>query len=151
MFRLFILACTVAFATACSGQNEDYSDQGVIALQTSASLEADTRLAAVFVYADWCGSCKVLGPKVLDAHAQGPIDGLQHFVLDYTARDDEAFFTAADSIGLGAPIRAKLQDGVKTGILLLVDVEEGKIIGDLRKTLSTEEIRTAMVEAATAA
>jgi len=151
MMRIFVAACLLAFITACSGQTESNSDQGVIALQTSESLETDTQLAAVFVYADWCGSCKVLGPKVLTAAAQGPIDGLQHFVLDYTARDDDAFFAAADSIGLGAPIRVKLEAGVKTGILLLVDVDEGKIVGDLRKTLSPNEIRAAMVETAAAA
>lgn len=151
MIRMFVLTCLLAVTAACSGENDTNVHHDVAALQTSADLETGTRLAAVYIYADWCGSCKVLGPKVLTASAQGPIDGLQHFVLNYTARDDDAFFAAADSLGLGAPIRAKLEAGVKTGMLLLVDVDDKKIVGDLRKTLSPDEIRAALVDATAAA
>ena len=113
------------------------------------SSEAETgRLVAILVYADWCGSCKVLDPKLQAAKAEGAIDGVSYHILDYTARDEDSFFAAADALGAGTAIRSKLSDGVKTGILLLVDVDDGEIVGDLRKELSSEDIRAALEAAA---
>lgn len=106
------------------------------------------KLAAVLIYADWCGSCKILDPKVQAAKAEGQIDGVSYHVLDFTARDEAALFAAADALGIGTAIRTKLSRGVSTGILLLVDVDDGKIVGDLRKGLSSTEIRAALEAAA---
>ena len=150
MFKHFIFAAMTAALVACSGPAGDAGSSNA-ARFVNAEVSADTRLAAVLIYADWCGSCKVLDPKLQSAKAEGPIAGLQHFVLNYTDRDEDALFTAADELGLGAPIREKLSDGVKTGILLLVDLDDGTVVGDLRKELSAEEIRAAMVAATNAA
>ena len=148
---LFISSLALALA-ACSGSTSDSAPESVqAAIEQTVPLKSDTRLAAVLVYADWCGSCKVLDPKLTEAKAEGPIDGLQHFVLDYTARDDAAFFASADALGIGEPVRAKLADTIKTGILLLVDVDDGTIVGDLRKELSVAQIRSAMKSAAAGA
>lgn len=147
MLRFFSALALAVTVGACSGQPADTASKDSPASFTNEAIASDTRLAAVLVYADWCGSCKVLDPKLTQAKAEGPIDGLQYFVLNYTDRDDEAFFASADALGFGAPIRTKLAEGVKTGILLLVDLDDGTIVGDLRKELSAEEIRAAMVAA----
>lgn len=148
--RYILIAILAATLAACSGADENGSTQPQ-PVASSVPLSSDTRLAAVLVYAKWCGSCKILDPKLQTAKAEGPIDGLQYFVLDYTDRDEEAFFASADTLGIGAPIRAELGDSVTTGILLLIDIDDGKIVGDLRKKLSPTEIRSAMVEAAASA
>lgn len=150
MFKHFIFAAMTAALVACSGPAGD-AGEGHAARFVNAEVSADTRLAAVLIYADWCGSCKVLDPKLQSAKSEGPIEGLQHFVLNYTDRDEDALFMAADKLGFGGPIREKLSDGVKTGILLLVDLDDGTVVGDLRKELSAEEIRAAMVAATRAA
>lgn len=153
MTRIKYLAGTLvaAILVSCSGPAEDTSIASKTPVPVTSALAEDTRLAAVLVYADWCGSCKILDPKLETAKAEGPIDGIQYVVLDYTERDDAAFFSAADALGIGAPVRAKLDGSIKTGILLLVDIDDAKIVGDLRKELSPADIRAAMVEAAASA
>lgn len=152
MKKYLILSSLALALSACSGSTGDApSSSTETAIAQTVALKSDTRLAAVLVYADWCGSCKVLDPKLTEAKAEGPIEGLQHFVLDYTARDEAAFFASADQLGIGEPIRAKLGDTIKTGILLLVDIDDGTVVGDLRKDLSAAQIRSAMESAATEA
>lgn len=111
----------------------------------------DARLAAVLIYADWCGSCKKLDPKIKAAKARNDFAGTSFITLDYTDRDQEAVFLAADAAGVGAPIRAFFAEEMKTGLLLLVDLDDQTIVGDLRKELSDAEIEAAIVNAAAAA
>ena len=111
----------------------------------------DARLAAVFIYADWCGSCKKLDPKIKAAKARNDFADTSFITLDYTERDQDAVFHAADVAGVGAPIRAFFADEMTTGLLLLVDLDDQTIVGDLRKRLSVEEIEAAIVNAAAAA
>ena len=153
MTRLILTAAIAALLVACSGPASEAPAPTTVApvATTATALKPDTRLAAVLVYADWCSSCKILDPKLTEAKADGPIDGLEYIVLDYTDRDDDNFFSTADTLGLGAPIREELSGSIKTGILLLVDVDDGKIVGDLRKELSPADIRSAMIEAAASA
>jgi len=148
--KFVFIAAFTAILAACSGSpNEPGTGESLSAANLPISDE--TRLAAVLVYADWCGSCKILDPKLQQAKAEGPIDGVQHIVLNYTDRNDDAFFASADELGLGVPIRANLGEGINTGVLLLVDIDDGKVVADLRKGLSAAEIRSAMVAAAAAA
>lgn len=153
MTRYLLAISMFALLTACSGPAENSQDKTASSavsapIPANSPLQADTRLAAVLVYADWCSSCKILDPKLQTAKTEGAIDGLQHLVLDYTDRDDEAFFASADAIGIGGAIRDQLKGSVTTGILLLVDVDDRKVVADLRKELSPAELRAAMVAAA---
>ncbi len=109
--------------------------------------KADARIAAVLIYADWCPSCKIIEPKLSSARSQGPIEGVKYLTLDYTTRDKNAMFAAADGLGVGEAIRTQLGDEVLTGILLLVDIDNKKVVADLRKELSVDELRSAIVTA----
>ncbi len=124
---------------------------GQIYKSETVQAEETARLAAVLVYADWCGSCKVLDPKVKEAQAAELGDGISFITLDYTARDADAFFAAADNAGVGEAVRAELGDTVKTGVLLLVDVDDKRVVGKVLKTMSVEEIVAALTSAADAA
>ena len=114
----------------------------------SASAEIEeARLVAALSYADWCGSCQTLDPKIQEARASGDL-GAAFVTLDYTAKDNDAFFASADAAGIGDVIRGKYADGVKTGQLLLIDVDDAKIVSVVTKTMSAEDIASAVKDAA---
>lgn len=139
---------------ACSSEPAVSVDEATSARAAAAvvtRVSEDTRLAAVLVRADWCSSCKIIEPKLALVRAANSIDGLQHVTLDYTDRKKDAFFATADAAGIGPAIRAHLGDDVTTGIVLLVDLGDMKIVGDLRKELSDAELAAAMAEAASSA
>lgn len=115
-----------------------------------ASKAMDTKTKAVLVYADWCGSCKVLDPKVQKAKSMGAIPGLDFVTLDYTLKDPNVFYAQADEAGVGKAVRDYLDGTIKTGVLLLVDVDDEKVIGKITKTSEAGEIVTAMKKAVSA-
>lgn len=79
-----------------------------------------TPVSAVLIYADWCGSCKVLDPKLKAVLPQFEDRGVTLVTLDYTAKDKDAFYAAANAAGVGEAVRSALGDTVKTGQLFLV-------------------------------
>ncbi|MEM6627818.1 MAG: thioredoxin domain-containing protein [Pseudomonadota bacterium] len=117
---------------------------------TAQAVAEDASLAAVLVYADWCGSCQTLDPKV-NAVKDAGVDGVEFVTLDYTAKDAEAFYAAADEAGVDGAVRAWLGETVKTGQLLLVDLDDARVIGKVDKTMSEAEIAGALKAAAAAA
>lgn len=145
MKYIFIALAAISLL-ACSAEQPSKTES-----TNTVAVEADTRLAAVLIYADWCSSCKVLDPKIQEAKAQGHIDGVQFVQLDYTRRDAEAMFAQADALGVGDAVRAQLSAEVKTGILLLVDIDDKTVVDDLRKELSADDIRARIQSAASAA
>lgn len=159
MFKRYLAPLFVAVSmgiAACSQASAPTAEPSAAAkAQTELPLKIeaakDARLAAVLIYADWCGSCKKLDPKIKAAKARNDFAGTSFITLDYTDRDREAVFHAADVAGVGAPIRTFFADEMTTGLLLLVDLDDQTIVGDLRKELSDAEIEAAIVNAAAAA
>jgi thiol-disulfide isomerase/thioredoxin len=89
---------------------------------------AASQVAAIRVYADWCPNCRALDPK-LDAVAASEDWSTVSFVrIDYTDRDKEAAFAEADRLGVGEAVRTHFANGIKTGLLLLVDVESQAVV-----------------------
>lgn len=107
----------------------------------------DTKTKAVLVYADWCGSCKVLDPKVQKAKSMGAIPGLDFVTLDYTNKDPNVFYAQADEAGVGKAVRDYLDGTIKTGVLLLVDMDDEKVIGKVTKTSEAGDIVMALKKA----
>tara|TARA_R110001632_G_scaffold34398_2_gene87619 strand:- start:1033 stop:1467 length:435 start_codon:yes stop_codon:yes gene_type:complete len=114
-------------------------------LQADVRVEENIPVAAVLVFAEWCPSCKVLDPKVEAARTMLEDDAASFVVLDYTDRDADAFFAQADAAGVGEPVRALFADGVKTGQLLLIDVENQSVIDTITRQASIEDIRERIV------
>lgn len=141
---------SVLALTACSQAETpklDTSKVTEMATKASNATIMETKTKAVLVYADWCGSCKVLDPKIKKVQAMGNISGLEFVTLDYTAKDAAAFYAQADAAGVGAAVKTYLDGTIKTGQLLLVDVDDQKVVGKVTKTSEPAEILTSLKEA----
>lgn len=107
-------------------------------------VEEAANLAAVLVYADWCSSCKILDPKVEAVKANQELPGVNFVTIDYTARDVDDLFAQADQQGVGEAIRQFLAEEVKTGWLLLVDLDDNRVVGKVVKSMEEAEIAGAI-------
>jgi len=116
-------------------------------IETQAAKVMQTKTKAVLIYADWCSSCKVLDPKLKEVKALGPMPGLEYVTLDYTNKDTSDFYAQADAAGVGEAVRLYLDGTISTGVLLLVDVDDKKVVKKVTKTFETKEIAKAMKEA----
>ena len=143
---LFAMAfAPVLLCGACA--QEEGQDQLDVAIE----VQSTAKLAAVLIYADWCGSCKVLDPKVQSVKGAGNLENTTFITLDYTERDDEAFFASADEAGVGEVVRSHLSEKIKTGQLLLIDLDDSIVVGTIKKDLDEAEIESTINAAAEAA
>lgn len=132
MKHLIIASLAGLALTACGNATEAGSSLKDSATNTANAM-MDTKTKAVLVYADWCSSCKVLDPAVSKAKAMGPLPGVEFIVLDYTDKNETNFYAQAEAAGVETAIRAYLDGTVKTGQLLLVDVDDEKVIKKITK------------------
>lgn len=119
-------------------------------VKAAATLVLNANTKAVLIYADWCGSCKTLDPKIKKIQSMGTIPGVEFVTLDYTAKDADAFYAQAEAAGVGAAVKTYLDGTVKTGQLLLIDVDDQKVLSKITKTFEPQEILTAIKEAVAA-
>lgn len=141
--RLFIAASAVALMAACGQAAVPASERAAVTAPAE-----DTKLLAVLSYADWCGSCKALDPKVKAVQAANSFDGVEFATIDYTSRDSDAFFADAETLGVAGAMRATFPDKVKTGRLYLVNLDSGEVVGTVDKSMDEAAITAAIAEAA---
>lgn len=132
---------------ACSGAQAPQVDTKPL---KEAAQMMDGKTRAVFIYADWCGSCKVLDPKIKQARAMEDVPGLDFVTLDYTNKNAENFYAQAEAAGVHNAVKTYLDGTIKTGMLLLVDVDDDKVIGRVTKEIEPKEIVIALKEAVAA-
>lgn len=113
-----------------------------------ASVNAETKAAnslyAVAFHADWCGSCKVLGPNVIKARGKADLDNknVLFVKLDLTnaaTRHQASLMASALNIS-----DFYKENAGKTGFVLLVNAQTGEIVGKLTKDQDSNAI-TAMI------
>ncbi len=121
---------------------------------TANSAARATRTKAVLVYADWCGSCKILDPKIKDVRAalgeHSKMPGLEFVTIDYTSKSHDILYAQADAAGVGEAVRRHHNGNVTTGVLLLVDMDDQRVIGTVTKDFSNLEIKSALKDAVAA-
>ncbi|MEM6535102.1 MAG: thioredoxin family protein [Pseudomonadota bacterium] len=142
--RTLFAATAFAFLTAC-GQGQTAASPTGSAISTEITAPAEeTGVIAVLSYADWCGSCKALDPKISAVLDANTFDGVEIFSLDYTARDDAAFYAAAETLGVAETLRGEFGDKIKTGKMYLIDAAAGTIISRIDKTMDEAAIAAAI-------
>lgn len=144
---------TEAASNAANQASSKAEDIGS-AVKASDYAASDIRTKAVLVYADWCSSCKIIGPKIKTVQtslgAGGTIAGLEFVTLDYTDKNLENFYAQADAAGVGEAVRGYRNGNVTTGVLLLVDVDDQKVIRRVTKDFGNLEIKSALKDAVAA-
>ncbi len=112
----------------------------VLVAPAAAAGEDEARLAVVLSYADWCASCRVMDRKVAEIRSRRSFEGVRFMTLDYTNRDRETYFAQADAVDLGGAVRAHFGPRVRTGMLLLIDLDEGDVVGEIRRDATPADI-----------
>lgn len=116
--------------------------QSVHATESSVRPAERARVMAVLFYADWCSACKVLDPKIEAVKRDYVREDILFTRLDMT--DDftqRQSMLLAEQLGLGSLAR---RHGGRTGFMLLVSSQDGRVLGRLLKSHSEAEIRQAI-------
>jgi len=140
---IFLAALAATALTACGQASVSAADRAAVTAPTE-----DTRILAVMSYADWCGSCKALDPKVKAVQAANSFEGVEFATIDYTSRSQEAFFADADTLGVGDTMRATFADQIKTGKLYLVNLDTGEVVSTVDKSMDESAIAATISAAA---
>jgi len=140
--RFVLAAMTAALVAACGQTSVPASERAAVTAPAE-----DTKVLAVLSYADWCGSCKALDPKIKAVQAANTFDGVEFATIDYTSRSADAFFADAETLGVGETMRATFGDSIKTGRLYLVDLDTGDVISTVDKSMDEGAIAQAISDA----
>jgi len=147
MKKLLIASFAALVLTGCGNASAPGST-----LKEAVANEAairNAKMKAVLVYADWCSSCKVLDPAIMKARDLSPMPGVEFVVLDYTDKNEANFYAQAEAAGIEPAIRTYLDGTVKTGLLLLVDLDDGKVIQKITKADTAPAILSKIKDAIT--
>lgn len=147
MRNLFLILFAIVFglAGACTNKPE----QTLAAVE---NMQVDApRVIAVLSYAQWCASCKILTPKIDKMRTEYELRGIEFIDLDYSARNDDAFYAQAQSLGFEAPVRDYFGDNIITGRLMLMTPEGRVLTRPLNMNHTMGEIRNRFDKALSAA
>ena len=107
-----------------------------------ATRAAEPDRIAILMYADWCGSCKILDPKLKAVQPEFERGNILFVRFDLT--DDATKHQSrllAQALGVGELYE---KNGGKTGYLAIVDRASGQSIERISKDHSEAEIRASL-------
>ena len=102
--------------------------------------QAEERYAAVNFYADWCGSCKILDPKVEEARTGSDLEDIAFYTFDMS---DSESIARTKKLAAAESIDPLLQIyGAATGFLVLYDREKNEVVKTITSAYGTDDIKT---------
>jgi thiol-disulfide isomerase/thioredoxin len=110
-----------------------------------AAAKQKPQVVGLIFYADWCGTCKALEPRIDEARKHltaKPVYITRVDLTDDATRAQSQLF--ANWVGLGEIYR---QHSGGTGFMLLIDPEQKKVIQRIGAKHTAEQIRKAVDEA----
>ena len=143
-FKIFALSAGAILIAACSGERAQTQAADAGLKTETQEIKKNAKTKAVLIYADWCSSCKILDPKLKSMRRNNRFEDVQFIVLDYTDRDETAFYADAAGVGVESAIREFLAGNVKTGLLLLIDADDNRVVDKVTKSLTEGEIAAAI-------
>lgn len=147
-FIIALAASAALVGAACSSETATTEKSSSVEQVVPAK---DAKLAAVLIYADWCGSCKVLDPKIKTVKSTHSFADTAFVTLDFTAKDKGAFMTDAKSARVAMAVKNHFNGKIKTGQMLLIDLDDKKVIGVIDKSMNESAIAAAIEKAASEA
>jgi len=141
--RLILAAATAIFVASCGQAAIPATERAAVTVPAE-----NTRVLAVLSYASWCGSCKALDPKVKAVQAANAFEGVEFATIDYSSRDADAFYSDAETLGIGDTMRSQFGDKIKTGRLYLINLDSGEVISTVDKSMDETAIAAAISDAA---
>ncbi len=113
-----------------------------IAAPASGETADDPKAVALLFYADWCGSCEVLDPKLDEAKAAVADEPVLFVTLDHT---DEATSRQAAMLVNAMGLREVYAPHAgRTGFVLLVDRKTNETITRITRDSSEDEIEATL-------
>jgi len=137
MRKLLFLIIPILFTTVPFVTQADEKD----------TTHAKPAVLAVMMYADWCGSCKSLDPKVSQARKKAELDTQDVLFVSLDLTNDTTKAQAsmmAAALGISDVYEA---NAGKTGFMLLLDAETGEKVARLTNKLEAKEIASRIQEA----
>ena len=90
-------------------------------------------LYAISFHADWCGSCKMIGPQMIKARGKADLDNKDILFVKLDLTDGAKRHQSglmAQALGIGDFYK---DNNGKTGFVLLVDAKSGEMVGKITK------------------
>ena len=121
----------------------------ILPMQAQAGDQGAT-LYAVSFHADWCGSCKTLGPQVIKARGKADLDNQNVLFVKLDLTDGAKRHQSglmAEALGIGEFYK---QNKGKTGFVLLVNSKTKETLGKLTKEHGANDIISMIKEKSSA-
>lgn len=96
----------------------------------------------VLFYADWCGSCKTLDPKVTEARKEAKLDNQDILFVTLNLTDETTKHQAAMMAATLGISDLYERNAGKTGFMLLLNAETGEKLAQLTKKMEVGDIAT---------
>lgn len=110
---------------------------------------AETRVIGLKFYADWCGNCKVVDPRLEAVKPEFASEPILFVRVDETNDATKAHSARyANHLGLGEVYQAQ---GGRTGYMLVLDADSKEVLGRITRNDSEDDIRKIFREALAAA
>ena len=96
----------------------------------------------VLFYADWCGSCKALEPKVAQAREEAELDSQDILFVTLDLTNDATKHQASMMAAMLGVSHVYESNAGKTGFMLLLNAVNGEKLAQLTKKMEPDGIAT---------